>query len=184
MFKFSTRSIQLLNTVDKRLVILTNEVLKISKVDFGITEGWRSQEKQLEYYKKGTSQCDGINKISKHQLGKAIDIICYDPKTHKPTYDKKELYYYIAGLFEAKAEELNKTIFNFKDREYEYKDCKSKEPNNKKDNRIKIQWGGWWSFPCICSANGKLRTDDKLVIASELASRRPCFEDCPHFELK
>lgn len=37
MFKFSTRSIQLLNTVDKRLVILTNEVLKISKVDFGIT---------------------------------------------------------------------------------------------------------------------------------------------------
>lgn len=150
------------------MVILTNEVLKISKVDFGITEGWRSQEKQLKYYKKGTSQCDGINKISKHQLGKAIDIICYDPKTNKPTYDKKELYYYIAGLFEVKAEELNRTIFK----------------NYKEKDKIKIQWGGWWSFPCICSANGKLRTDDKLVIASELASRRPCFEDCPHFELK
>ena len=161
MFKFSTRSIQLLNTVDKRLVILANEVLKISKVDFGITEGWRSQEKQLEYYKKGTSQCDGINKISKHQSGKAIDIICYDPKTNKPTYDKKELYYYIAGLFEAKAEELNKTIFN-KDEEdernkgnKENKNYKDKIHNNTEDNRIKIQWGGWWSF-----------------------------EDCPHFELK
>lgn len=155
MFKFSTRSIQLLNTVDKRLVLLANEVLKISKVDFGITEGWRSQEQQLKYYNQGTSQCDGINKISKHQLGKAIDIICYDPKTNKPTYSKKELYYYVAGLFEAKAEELNKSIFNFKKREYKDEDCKGKEFNNKEDNRIKIQWGGWWSF-----------------------------EDCPHFELK
>ncbi len=139
MFKFSTRSIQLLNTVDKRLAILANEVLKISKVDFGITEGWRSQEKQLEYYKKGTSQCDGINNISKHQLGKAIDIICHDPKTNKPTYNKKELYYYVAGLFEVKTEELNRTIFK----------------NYKEKDKIKIQWGGWWSF-----------------------------EDCPHFELK
>ncbi len=118
MFHFSTRSIQLLNTVDKRLGILANEVLKISKVDFGITEGWRSQEQQLKYYNQGTSQCDGINKISKHQEGKAIDIICYDPKTNKPTYDKKELYYYIAGLFESKAQKL----------------------------KIDIQWGGWWSF--------------------------------------
>lgn len=118
MFKFSTRSIQLLNTVDKRLGILANEVLKISKVDFGITEGWRSQEQQLKYYNQGTSQCDGINKISKHQKGKSIDIICYDPKTNKPTYDKKELYYYVAGLFEGKARELE----------------------------IDIQWGGWWSL--------------------------------------
>ncbi len=152
MFKFSTRSIQLLNTVDKKLFILANEVLKTSKVNFGITEGWRSQEKQLEYYKKRTSQCDGINKISKHQLGKAIDIICYDPKTNKPTYEKKELYYYIAGLFEAKADELNKTIFN-KDRKI--KKYNNTENNNIEDNKIKIQWGGWWSF-----------------------------EDCPHFELK
>ena len=129
MFKFSIRSIQLLNTTDKRLGILANEVLKVSKIDFGITDGWRSQEKQLEYYQQGKTECDGKNKISKHQIGQAIDIVCYDPKTHKPTYDKKELYYYIAGLFEIKAEELNNTIFKY----YKEKD------------KIKIQWGGWWN---------------------------------------
>ena len=129
MFIFSIRSIQLLNTADKRLGILANEVLKVSKIDFGITDGWRSQEKQLEYYQQGKTECDGKNKISKHQIGQAIDIVCYDPKTHKPTYDKKELYYYIAGLFEVKTEELNNTIFKY----YKEKD------------KIKIQWGGWWN---------------------------------------
>ena len=50
MFKFSIRSIQLLNTADKRLGILANEVLKVSKIDFGITDGWRSQEKHSRYF--------------------------------------------------------------------------------------------------------------------------------------
>lgn len=115
MFKFSTKSINNLNTVDKKLYQLANEVLKISNIDFGISEGLRTLKTQQEYYKQGKSQCDGINQKSKHQEGKAIDIICYI--NNKITWDNK-YYYYIAGLFESKAKELN----------------------------INIRWGGWWTF--------------------------------------
>lgn len=121
MFKFSDRSIQILNTVDKRLGILANEVIKISKIDFAITQGWRDQETQNKYFKDNKSKCDGIIKKSKHQEGKAIDILCYDPNTKQPTYDTK-FYYYIAGLFQEKADEL----------------------------KIDTKWGGWWSFEDCC----------------------------------
>lgn len=115
MFKFSDKSIQLLNTVDKRLGILANEVLKISKIDFGISFGWRSQAEQQKLFYRGASQCDGIINKSKHQEGKAFDFICY--VNGKVTWEKK-YYYYIAGLLQAKSQEL------------EYN----------------TTWGGFWSF--------------------------------------
>ena len=71
-----------------------------------------SVDTALEYYKKGTSQCDGINNISKHQLGKAIDIICYDLKTNKPTYNKKEIYQEETNTIEESLEFI--TIFRNK----------------------------------------------------------------------
>lgn len=121
MFKFDQKSLQLLNTVDKKLGIIANEVIKISKIDFCITEGLRDIETQQKYFKDGKSKCDGINNKSKHQYGKAIDIACYDFKTGKITYDKK-YYYYMSGLFQSKAEELKNIII----------------------------WGGWWNFEDCC----------------------------------
>lgn len=38
MFKFSTKSEQLLNTVQKELNVLAHEVIKISPIDFSIVE--------------------------------------------------------------------------------------------------------------------------------------------------
>jgi len=119
MFEFSSKSDIKLKTVKKNLQTLASEVLKISKLKFEITEGLRDLKTQQEYYKQSKSQCDGINKKSKHQIGEAIDIVCY--VNNKITWDKK-YYYYIAGLFEAKAKELD----------------------------INIKWGGWWSFEDCC----------------------------------
>ena len=115
MFKFSERSEQLLNTVHKDLGRVAQEVIKISKVDFGIVYGLRDVNTQQKLFYAGKSQCDGIKIKSKHQDGLAIDIMCYI--NGEGTWDKK-YYYYVAGLFEAKAKELN----------------------------ININWGGWWSF--------------------------------------
>jgi len=98
-YKFSQKSLQKLQGVDNRLISLTHEVLSISKLDFGITCGLRTTEEQQKAYQEKKSQCDGIKTKSKHQIGLAIDIICYD-KNQKPTWDKK-YYYYIAGLFES-----------------------------------------------------------------------------------
>ena len=118
----SQKSLKLLNSADKRLETIAIETHKESKIRFEIIESIRDLETQQKYFKDGKSKCDGIVKISKHQPRKsdgkseAIDIVCYDPKTNKITWEHK-YYYYIAGLFEAKAKELN----------------------------IPMNWGGWFS---------------------------------------
>lgn len=106
MFKLSNKSKQRLNTVDERLLYLVNEVIKISPIDFGITEGYRSTERQQELFREGKSKCDGITSRSRHQDGKAIDFVCYDPNTNKITWEK-EYYIEIADIFKKKAIELN-----------------------------------------------------------------------------
>ena len=122
MFKFSDKSQEFLKFADGKLVLLTNEVIKISEVDFSIICSVRSVEKQQEAFKNGSSKCDGIKIKSKHQpndfgLSEAIDIMCYNPKTKNATWENK-YYYYIAGLFRSKASELG----------------------------INFRWGGWFDF--------------------------------------
>lgn len=109
MFKFSDKSKKILNTVDERLLYLANEVIKISPIQFEIIEGWRSEERQQELYKEGKSRCDGIIKKSKHQEGKAIDFVCYNPNTNRITWDK-QYYIEVAKLFKEKAKELGIAI--------------------------------------------------------------------------
>ena len=106
MFKFSTKSEQLLNMVQKELNILAHEVLKISPIDFSITEGYRSRMKQKELYTDGKSKIDGEIKLGKHQLGKAIDIVCCKEGYKEPLRD----IYIVIGLFVAKAKELKINI--------------------------------------------------------------------------
>ena len=103
MFKFSTKSEQLLNTVQKELNVLAHEVLKISPINFQITEGYRDRMRQKELYAEGKSKIDGEIKLGKHQLGKAVDIVCCKEGYTEPLRD----IYIVIGLFLAKAKELN-----------------------------------------------------------------------------
>jgi hypothetical protein len=98
MFKFSDNSLKKLESVDLELQLLCLEVLSISKVDFGISFGFRSAELQNKMFRNGASQCDGYKKISMHQKHLAIDFICF--VDGKLTWEKK-FYYYIVGLFES-----------------------------------------------------------------------------------
>lgn len=104
MFKFGKNSLKELETIDKKLQLLAKETIKISKIDIGISYGLRSTELQQEIYKSGASQCDGIIKKSKHQEGKAFDFVCYI--NNKITFEKK-YYYYIVGLMQVVAKQLN-----------------------------------------------------------------------------
>lgn len=108
MFKFSNRSLEKLNSVDVRLQTLAKKVLEISPFDFGITEGFRDRAKQNRYFCEGKSKCDGINTLSKHQQGSAIDIMVYDVNG-KETWDPK-YYYQVAGIFKAVAKQMNINI--------------------------------------------------------------------------
>jgi len=109
-YKFGKNSQGKLNTCHKDLQLIFNKVISISKVDFGISEGHRSVERQNELYIQGKSKIDGINKLGKHNHypSQAVDIFAYHANREvrsKLAYDKSHLGY-IAGIVDAVAEEL------------------------------------------------------------------------------
>jgi hypothetical protein len=72
-FRFSQRSESRLQGVHPDLVKVTRRALELSPVDFGITEGLRSQERQKQMVAQGSSQT--MN--SRHLTGHAVDVVAY-----------------------------------------------------------------------------------------------------------
>ncbi|MFQ3578526.1 MAG: M15 family metallopeptidase [Bacteroidales bacterium] len=97
-FKFGALSIERLAGVDTRLVELMQQALAHSPVDFGIAYmgGLRTAHEQNELYRKGATKIDGYSKISKHQVGKAIDVLPYI--NGKPNTSNINAYCIIAGV--------------------------------------------------------------------------------------
>jgi peptidoglycan L-alanyl-D-glutamate endopeptidase CwlK len=91
-FKFGERSLRKLNGVHPDLFQVTKTALALSDVDFGITEGVRSLEKQKILYNTGKSQ----TMKSRHLTGHAVDVIAY---INGYTYEPFNLYTKIAEAF-------------------------------------------------------------------------------------
>lgn len=72
-FKLSQRSLDNLEGVDDRLVVVVHRAIAITEVDFGVIEGLRTLERQYELVKKGASK----TMRSKHLEGKAVDLMAY-----------------------------------------------------------------------------------------------------------
>lgn len=72
-FKLSQRSLDNLNGVDPKLVAVVKRAIELTKVDFGVIEGLRTEERQRELVEKGASQ----TMASKHVEGKAVDLMAY-----------------------------------------------------------------------------------------------------------
>lgn len=70
MFSFGSKSQERLKGVHPKLVQVMQEAIKESPLDFGITEGVRSVERQKELFESGKSQT--MN--SRHLKGFAVDI--------------------------------------------------------------------------------------------------------------
>lgn len=73
-FKLSKRSLQRLEGVDPALVEVVHYAITVTRIDFGVVEGLRTPEKQLEYFQKGASQ---IAVGGKHVEGKAVDLMAF-----------------------------------------------------------------------------------------------------------
>jgi len=73
-FALSQRSLDNLVGVDDRLVRVVKRAIQLTKVDFGVTEGVRTAERQRELFDKGASQ---IREGGKHVEGKAVDLMAY-----------------------------------------------------------------------------------------------------------
>lgn len=86
-FYLSKRSLQRLHGVHADLVEVVKRAIEITNVDFGVTEGLRTLERQKELVAKGASQ----TMRSRHLTGHAVDLVAYigtEVRWDWPLYDK------------------------------------------------------------------------------------------------
>lgn len=73
MFRLSKRSLTSLSGVRPELVSVVHRAIQLTKVDFAVTEGLRTIERQRELVAKGASQ----TMDSKHLTGEAVDLVAF-----------------------------------------------------------------------------------------------------------
>ena len=72
-YKLSTKSQERLIGVEPELKEIVYEAIKVTKVDFGVIEGLRTEEQQKQLVESGASQ----TMKSKHLEGRAVDLMAY-----------------------------------------------------------------------------------------------------------
>ncbi|MEQ4655674.1 M15 family metallopeptidase [Providencia manganoxydans] len=98
-FKLSHRSESNLQGVNPDLVKVVRRALQLSEVDFGVTEGLRTLDRQKELVATGKSKT--MN--SRHLTGHAVDVVAYP--TLSGSWDWK-WYEMIAKAFKTASQEL------------------------------------------------------------------------------
>lgn len=71
MYSLCEKSINKLEGVDSSLVQVVKRAIEITTIDFGVTEGLRTVERQRELFAAGKSQ----TMKSKHIVGRAVDLV-------------------------------------------------------------------------------------------------------------
>lgn len=98
-FTLSNKSKSKLKDVHPDMVKIVEKALEYSEVDFGITEGLRTKQRQEELVNTGKSKT--MN--SRHLTGKAVDVVAY--KGSEISWDVS-LYCKIADAFRKACNEL------------------------------------------------------------------------------
>ena len=103
-FQLSNNSINNLAGVDGRLIDIADLAIKLTNVDFGIpsTGGLRTAEDQHRLFEDGKSKADGVNNLSYHQSGKAVDVYAY--VNGKASWEKEHLAIIAASMLQASAQ--------------------------------------------------------------------------------
>lgn len=100
---FSQKSIEKLNTCDPRLQGIMRKAIRASKIDFGISCGYRSPEDQLKAFNEGKSK---IQAGGKHNVSLALAVDIFGYVNGKADYSVPVMCY-LAGIIQACAFELN-----------------------------------------------------------------------------
>ena len=99
MPRFGKRSKERLKGVDRRLVSVLNELIKI--MDVTIIEGLRSEQRQEKLLEQGSTK----TKFSKHIEGKAVDLAPYPID-----WEDRDRFHYMGGMVRGIAKALNLDI--------------------------------------------------------------------------
>ncbi len=123
MYKFGQKSKASLATCHYDLQLIMNEAIKITNVDFGISEGHRSIERQKHIFDEGKSKIDGITRKGKHNHAPSLAADIYPYFDGNANWDNEHLSY-LSGIIHAVSEMLFQ------------------------QNKIthKIRWGGNWDM--------------------------------------
>lgn len=110
--KYSKKSLNALAGVNGKLIMVMMAAITDSPIDYAITEGYRTEKRQKELYENGrknnkkiVTYKDGIIRRSKHQEGKAVDIVPY--VDGKYDWNNVAAYKVIIEHIKAIAKELN-----------------------------------------------------------------------------
>lgn len=102
-FRLSRRSLERMQGVHPDLVKVVMLAIELTEVDFGVTEGLRTIERQREYVARGASKT--MN--SRHLTGHAVDLVAYIGAEVRWDWP---LYHKIADAMKRAAKELNVPI--------------------------------------------------------------------------
>lgn len=100
MYKLSKRSLGKLQGVHNDLVAVVKRAIEITEVDFSVTEGLRSLDRQHQLFNEGHSKT--LN--SRHLTGHAVDLMAWVGNRGSWNWD---YYHMIDKAMKVAAEELN-----------------------------------------------------------------------------
>ena len=103
MFKLSKRSKSRMSGVNDDLVTVVNRAIELTPVDFGVSEGIRTKERQAKLLAEGKSR----TMKSRHLIGEAVDVYAW--VGGKVSWDVK-YYHQIADAMKEAAKELDVQI--------------------------------------------------------------------------
>jgi len=101
MFRLSCSSKQRREGIDSRLIEIDDLAIQLTLVDYGHPKyaGKRKAWEQNDLFKEGKSSCDGYDKLSNHQLGKALDFYAY--VNGKTSWEPEHLAIVACAYFQA-----------------------------------------------------------------------------------
>lgn len=114
MYSLSDRSLLKLEGVDSELVAVVKRAIELTEVDFAVTEGLRSMDRQHLLVMRGYSQ----TLRSKHLVGKAVDVMAVGDLNNDGIVDhqdksitwNREHYGKIAEAFHEAARKIGVTV--------------------------------------------------------------------------
>ena len=107
-YTFGPASASKLATCDDRLQRVARRALGYGVMDFSVTEGLRTLEKQQEEFRAGRSQVDGIKQLSmhQHQPARAMDLMPWPAVVNGVNvWQDNQRFCVLAGLILAAAAE-------------------------------------------------------------------------------
>lgn len=155
MFKLGAKSKAELVGVTHNLVLVVNDAIKITPVDFSVHDGIRTQEEQKELYNNGASHTlKSLHLIQLDGFGHAVDLV---PFINKKLRWEWEPIYKIAHAVAKSAEKRG----------------------------LELVWGGVWDRKLSqldTSSPESLKREVELYVKRRKRLGKKAFIDGPHFQ--